>query len=143
MDQLTAHAAEAGLELLRGRGESLELGPFGEPDIWPRPEHSALLTVGVDNAGTPVEVVDRRRLSRISGWLADFLGSSGSGKPGRAKGGKAASALARQALPPELDLIRRLVDVPGVSGAEGDIRQAIQRLLPDWTRRRSSTKTPG
>ena len=143
VDRLTAHAAEAGLELLHVRGESLELGPFGEPDIWPRPKYSALLTVGVENAGTPVEVVDRRRLSRISRWLADFLGSSGRGKPGRAKGEKVASAPARQALPPELDLIRRLVEVPGVSGAEGDIRQTIQRLLPDWIRRRSSVDEAG
>ena len=38
VDRLTAHAGKAGIELLRVRGESLELGPFGEQNIWPRPE---------------------------------------------------------------------------------------------------------
>ena len=142
VDRLIAHAGEAGLELLHSRGDSLELGPFGEGDIWPRPEQSALLTVGVENAGTPVEVVDRVRLSRMSRWLADFLGSTAikSVESGRRK---ADSAVAPRALAPELALIRTLVEIPGVSGAEADIRQTIRGLLPEWARRKSSVDDAG
>ena len=138
VDRLTVHAEAAGIELVRARGESLELGPFGEQDIWPRPEHSALMTVGVENAGTPVEVVDRGRLKQLSRWLADFLGSNARGKGREATDREAASAQTAESLPPELDLIRSLVEVPGVSGAERDVRETLRGLLPAWARERSS-----
>ena len=141
VDRLTALAVEAGIELLQVRGESLELGPFGEKNIWPRPEHSALLTVGVENAGTPVEIVDRGRLQRMSRWLADFLGSTVSRNYPETSRREAAPA--PEALAPELELIRALVEVPGVSGAEAEVRQAIRRLLPDWARKQSSIDEAG
>ena len=142
VDRLITNAGEAGFELLHSRAGSPSLGPFGEGDIWPRPEHSALLSVGVENAGTPVEVVDRGRLSRMSRWLADFLGSKGT-KAGKRREQQATSAAAPGTLPPELDLIQTLVETPGVSGAETDVRQTIRDLLPDWVRRRSSADEAG
>ncbi len=142
VDRLIAHAGERGLELLHSRGDSLELGPFGAGDIWPRPEYSALLTVGVENAGTPVEVVDRGRLSRMSRWLAGFLGSTAM-KSVESRGRKADAAVAPRALPPELGLIGALVETPAVSGAEAGIRQTIRGLLPEWARRESSVDDAG
>ena len=161
-DALLKAARSLDVSLERSTGEGLEWGPFGTQDPWPKPEQSVVLTVGVENSGTPVEVVDTRRLDQIAGLLANFCGVK--------HGVLRQSALPQSALPqasaavvdgtkdilgkdhspqpgssisPLVNLIRLLTHTVGVSGFEDPVRDRIREGLPGWARERSTVDENG
>ena len=147
-EALIAAAQSLDIRLERSTAERLEWGPFGAQDPWPKPQHSAVLTVGVENSGTPVEVVDTRRLDQIATLLARFsgvksgelLGSTGSAATPQDSANdiprKENSPQASLSLSPFVSSIRLLTQSAGVSGFEGPVRDRIRAQLPLWARKR-------
>ena len=161
-DAVLEAARSLDLSLERSTGERLEWGPFGAEDPWPRPEQSAVLTVGVENPGTPVEVVDTKHLDRIAALLAKFCGvklgelrqsalpdsaspdSSGAALDGTKDIlGKDHSPQPGSSISPLASLIRLLTHTAGVSGFEGPVRNRIRERLPGWARERSTVDENG
>ena len=154
-DALLEAARSLEVSLERSAGEGLEWGPFGENEPWPRPQRSAVLTIGVENPGTPVEVVDTRRLDQIARLLARFCGLEQGALPRHAISAPAAvdgtknapekdsSSQPGQPVPPFVDLIRVLTHTAAVSGMEGPLRGLIQARLPLWARKRSTVDEKG
>ena len=149
-DELLAAAQSLDIRLERSTAERLEWGPFGAEDPWPKPEHSAVLTVGVENPGTPVEVVDTRRLDQVATLLASFCGMKSGEVLGSTKSaatpkdsakdtpGRGHSPQQSSSLSPFASLIRLLTQTVGVSGFEGPVRDRIRGQLPLWARKRST-----
>jgi len=149
-DEMLEAAQSLDLRLERSTAERLEWGPFGAEDPWPKPEHSAVLTVGVENPGTPVEVVDTRRLDQVATLLARFCGMKSGEVLGSTKSaatpkdsateipGKGYSPQQSSSLSPFASLIRLLTQTVGVSGFEGPVRDRIRGQLPLWARKRST-----
>ena len=154
-DALLEATRSLDFSLDRSAVERLEWGPFGAKDPWPKPQQSAVVTVGVENPGTPVEVVDTRRLDQIARLLAHFSGvdlkalpqivksspaaaDSGNDNPRR----KESSQLSRS-LSPFVNSIRQLAHTVGVSGHEGPVRNRIRAQLPSWARQRSMADETG
>lgn len=50
---------------------------------------------------------------------------------------------AARALPDEVEILKELLLVPGVSGHEEDVRKAIERMLPAWARERAEVDAIG
>jgi hypothetical protein len=72
--EILGRAEALGIEARRADGGSLPLGPFGPQKIWRDSQQTAVISPGVQYAGTPAEVVDRAELERIARLLAEFLG---------------------------------------------------------------------
>ncbi len=154
-DALLGAARSLDFRLERSTAERLEWGPFGAEDPWPKPEQSVVLTVGVENPGTPVEVVDTRRLDQIAGLLARFCGVKSDELPGLMKSaaagmdrakhvpGKDQSAQPSSSISPFASLIRLLAHTVGVSGFEEPVRNRIRAQLPLWARKRSTVDGKG
>jgi len=142
-----ARAREFGIE--RGSGERLSFGPFGTDQVWEHPDQSAIITFGVENSGTPVEVVRPRRLAEVAALLAglcgielaslDELAAALAAPPAKRPAEPAAPA----GMTPFVSLVRELTAIPGVSEGEAPVRQAISRLLPEWARERASEDEKG
>ena len=75
-DSLVERARALGLTLRGNRSQPLSFGPFGSENVWPNPERSVLLTLGVENAGTPVELLQTDTLAALTRLLADLCGVS-------------------------------------------------------------------
>ena len=73
-DELLAWAEESNLAVERGGDPRLSFGPFNTQDFWPDKAKSAVLTLGPDNSGTPVEIVDRGELEAAAKLLAHVAG---------------------------------------------------------------------
>ena len=156
-DALLEAARSLDVSLERSTGERLEWGPFGTQDPWPKPEQSVVLTVGVENSGTPVEVVDTRRLDQIAGLLANFCGvkhgvlrQSALPQASAAVVDGTKDILGKDHLPqpgssnsPLVNLIRLLTHTVGVSGFEDPVRDRIREALPAWARERSTVDGKG
>ncbi len=124
-DELLAVARKQKLELERETSERVPVPAFAREEIWKDPKRVATLTLGVENAGTPVEVVSVETLGRIGDLLGEFAGVPASPAEG---GGTAGDPYYRTSL-------EQLVAVQGVSGREGAVREKVRQLLPEWARR--------
>ena len=151
-DELEALSKQGGYEFGRSSAEKLSFGPFAADDVWPDSDQSAVLTLGVENAGTPVETIDLDRLSQVAGLLAALCGLPRQEDAFRHVGQDASPEAPVEQAPapsgpaadaPLLELLERLVVLPGVSGAEQPVRSYIERQLPAWARKRSRVDEKG
>ena len=151
-DELQKLADKRGFGFARASADGLSFGPFAANDVWKEPQQSAVLTLGVENAGTPVEVVDRKRLSQTAALLGALCGlPSGNqeqaGQQPRDRRRHAAAEKPRQESglkkDPLTELLAQLVTLPGVSGSEGPVRTFIQEQLPQWAKKRSRVDDKG
>jgi len=150
-DELSEAGDGLGIGIRSGSGSRLSFGPFGAKDVWPDPAQSVVLTLGVEHAGTPVEVVRAGRLEQIARLLAAFhrvemTGGrrSGDAEEARTYGNGPAPAVEAVRTPRSLeDLIRELTALAGVSGDEGRIRERIRRLLPAAAQKRAKVDGRG
>ena len=127
-DELLAWAGSNDVGVGRGGDPQLSFGPFNRVDFLPDKQQSAVLTLGPENPGTPVEVL---RLDELRSALAVVAHLAGVTAP----------ALGEIAAPedrptplgnPIQQRLRALLAVMGVSGDEGDVREEVVRQLPDW-----------
>jgi len=136
-DQIAVLAARRRLELDREPPERLQVPAFAREDPWKHPERAAILGLGVENAGTPVEVVSAPELEKIRGLLAEFVGLAPPTGPLWTPPAASSQAAA------STSTLETLTGIYGVSGREGNVRRAIQDLLPEWARRASRTDAKG
>ncbi len=80
-DALAALAAKRKLDLDRDTSDRLVVPAFAKEEIFQHPERVATLTVGVEHAGTPVEVISLATLDKITSLLAEFAGIPGPAPP--------------------------------------------------------------
>ena len=151
-DLLVERARALGLTLRRNRSQPLSFGPFGSEKVWPNPERSALLTLGVENAGTPVELLQTDTLAALTRLLAELCGVS---PPPPAESLRQSFSPARPGVPAErlaedqplsepfALLLKELTETPGVSGSEQTVRSRVQARLPAWARARSVVDKKG
>ena len=149
-DSLVERARTLGLTLRLNRSQPLSFGPFGSEKVWPNPERSALVTLGVENAGTPVELLRTDTLAALTRLLADLCGVSPT--PAAEALGKSFSPAGVLTEPSAEDkphsspfalLLKELAETPGVSGFEQMVRSRIQVLLPAWARAHSAVDEKG
>ena len=151
-DSLVERARALGLTLRLNRSQPLSFGPFGSENVWPNPERSALLTLGVENAGTPVELLQTDTLAALTRLLADLCGVS---PPPAAESLRKSFSPARLCVvaeplaedkplsSPFAALLKELTETPGVSGSEQMVRSRVQVHLPAWARARSVVDQKG
>ena len=151
-DLLVERARAIGLTLRRNQSQPLSFGPFGSEKVWPNPERSALLTLGVENAGTPVELLQTDTLAALTRLLAELCGVS---PPPAAESLRQSFSPARLGVVAEplaedqpfssafALLLKELTETPGVSGSEQMVRSRIQAHLPTWARARSVVDKKG
>jgi putative aminopeptidase FrvX len=137
-EKLLSMARENSWNFERGSSVSLDVGPFGPAKIFNDASQAAVITMGAQNAGTPVEVVDLESLDLIGRLLARLVGadwrdSAGSLPASQDRPADPANP-ARSSLEP---LIEELVQTPGVSRSEAGVREKIRARLPSFARRRS------
>ena len=151
-DELEALGNKSGYEFGRSSAEKLSFGPFATGDVWPDSEQSAVCTLGVENAGTPVETIDLDRLSQVAGLLGALCGlprqedafrSVGRDPPTDPPVERTHAPSDPAADAPLLELLEQLVVLPGVSGSEGPVRSYIEKQLPGWARKRSRLDEKG
>ena len=141
-DELVAMARQRKIDVERDTAERLVVPAFATEELWKDPARVATLTLGVENAGTPVEVVSRGTLAKISDLLAEFVGIAGR----RAAPASPAPTDGQARMPvPTLPVgtLEALIEVYGVSGREGAVRQTIEKLLPEWARRAARVDKKG
>ena len=167
--QLHDLAAARGYDFARPRAPSLSFGPFEGDDIWKdkpsRAVLSAVLTVGVENAGTPVEVVNTRLLHQMVQLLADLCGvktglaaewmpaggthslsaeiKAGTKAGTRAGTKRTSSYPARHAGSSLRSIIAGLVAIAAVSGQESAVHDFIRERLPPRLRERAGVGAAG
>ena len=140
----------------RSTGERLEWGPFGAKDPWPKPQQGAVLTVGVENPGTPVEVVDTRRLDQIARLLAHFSGADPKALPQFVKSSPAAADSGndnprRKRIIPAQPVPFTLRELDPSAhpyrrrqrATKDPVRNRIRAQLPSWARERSTVDETG
>jgi putative aminopeptidase FrvX len=127
-DELLAVAERRKLEMERETADRVTVPAFAKDEIWKDSKRVAIVSLGVDNAGTPVEVVSVAALGKIAGLLAQFTGIA-EGPTGFAAGSGDTPAVTR------LSTLEQLIGVYGVSGREGEVRRTIQALLPEWAKK--------
>ena len=151
-DELQSLAEKNGYDVGRSSSEKLSYGPFTTDDVWPEPEQSAVVTLGVENSGTPVEIIDLDHLSEVAALLAalcELPGGKGSFSEVTADGRESPrtepkpEANTREASRPMTELLEQLVVLPAVSGAEGPVRSYIQEQLPGWALKRTRVDQKG
>jgi len=134
-DALLALASKRKFDLERETASRLVLPAYMQEEIWKHPARVAILSLGVENAGTPVEVVSRSALEKYAELLAALVGSSARPSAGPL------SSRASEAVSPST--LQALVEVYGVSGREDPVRRAIERLLPEWAQRKTRVDPAG
>jgi putative aminopeptidase FrvX len=132
-DELLAVARRRKVDLDRETSERVAVPAFARAEIWKDPKAVATLTLGVENEGTPVEVVSRESLHRLADLLADFAGIAGTRSAEKAAEGVAGNR----------NTLEELILTYGVSGHERAVREKIQALLPQWARRVARTDQKG
>ncbi len=151
-DSLVEEARALGLTLKRSRSQPLSFGPFGSEKVWPNPDQSAAVTLGVENAGTPVELLQVDTLGALTRLLADLCGVSPSPaaealrksfSPVRPGVAAEPSDQGKPPFSPFAALLQELTETPGVSGTEQIVRSRIQARLPAWARAHSAVDEKG
>lgn len=124
-DELMALATKRKLDIERETAERFVLPAFADEEIWKHPGRAAALKLGVENSGTPVEVISRANLTNLTELLAQFAGIAG--------GPSALRWSVPKDAPPE-SAVEALTETYGVAGHEAPVRSAILELLPAWAR---------
>ena len=137
-EELLAVGERRKFELERETADRVTVPAFAKDEIWKDPKRVATLSLAVDNAGTPVEVVSVAALGKVTGLLADFAGiverPTAFGSGGEGGGGTGVS---------RLSTLEQLIGVYGVSGRESEVRRRIQGLLPEWAKASSRVDQKG
>lgn len=141
--ELTDRAKDLDIELERRTTAQLSFGPFESGAPWPAP--AAVLTLGPLNESTPAEVLTWTGLAEAARLLADLVGHPDADwrqqlKQERPSERAVAPAAKSDAL---FDLLAELTALPGVSGAEEPVRQAIRQRLPKWAQPRAEVDHAG
>ena len=147
--ELLELARSLGLNLETTSLEKLSFGPFPPAETWTDPEQAARITLGVAEAGTPVEMVAYTRLADVARLLAAAAGLD----PAADWRGRLETDPRVVLSPPdseadlsklsELETLEALQAEAGVSGQEQAVRDRIRSLLPPWTRRRIEEDAEG
>jgi len=143
LQALLDRAKELGVELNRRTSAKLSFGPFESGDPWPAP--AVVLTLGPQNEGTPAEVLTWPGLAEAASLLADLAGATETEWAPRLRQVRRDKPATNTVSNPDplFDLLAELTQLPGVSGAEGPVRQAIRRRLPPWAVERARTDEAG
>jgi putative aminopeptidase FrvX len=113
-----------------GGAPRVSFGPFPPEEAWKNAAQSAILTLGPRNSGSPAESIaweDLDKAGRLLGWLAGLPEGVGFSLP-RSPSPEPPSAPKPDE--PLLALLDALVRLPGVSGGESAVRDAVQTLVP-------------
>lgn len=136
-DDLLRIATDAGLDFQDASSYSASFGPFHPKEPWPDSEQSAIITIGAEHAGTPIETLKQDEIENATRVLAAFVGvelednqDQSSHAPAKPKD----ISVTDDSL---TSLIRELVQLPGVSGAESPVRDWIRSNLPGWAKQQS------
>ena len=137
-EKILSLARENGWNFERGSSVSLNAGPFGPAKIFNDADHAAVITLGAESAGTPVESVDLDSLDHVGRLLAKLIGTGwpDSAAPGVGVQHRPSKSMGaeRSALEP---LIEELLETQGVSRSEAGVRDKIRARLPSSIRPRS------
>ena len=132
-----------GVRVDSGGSSKISFGPFAPEDAWQDAGVSAVLTLGPRNSGSPAESFSWDALDeagRLLAWLAG-LPADVELRLDRKESGRSAR---RPAFRDELlSLLDGLIRVPGVSGAEAAVRDAVRARLPKIHARGSSVDDKG
>jgi len=138
-------SSPAGANFDKGGVARFSFGPFGPRSPWPDAQHSVAVTLGVENAGTPIEVISWSNLGQVAALLSHVVGDAARSdwasflaRPisGPADAGSYQSH-------PDLRRLDALVRAHGVSGSEEPAKQVIRELLPKWASSRLITDEKG
>jgi len=137
-EKLLSLARENGWPFERGSSVSLELGPFGPAKIFGDGVDAAVITLGAEHAGTPVETVDLEALNHTARLLAQTAGAIWRDSPPspvvRQEGDADPAGPAGFPLD---SLIKDLLETQGVSRSETAVREKIRARLPSFARQRT------
>ncbi len=142
-DDLLRIATDAGLDFQDAGSYNASFGPFQSKEPWPDTDQAAIITIGVEHAGTPIETVQRSEIENATRLLAAFAGVALRGNqdpPSRPPASPSAKPATSDSLP---SLIQQLVLLSGVSGAESSVRDWIQQNLPGWAKQQSRVDDHG
>jgi putative aminopeptidase FrvX len=96
------------------------------------PERLAHLSVATAWPVTPAEFLDRGDLAHLANLLSKWIGAPGEPRPSVAEMRPTPPIERPRTAPPVNDILKKLVEAYGVSGAEERVRQVVQDLLPPW-----------
>lgn len=142
-DELLRLATDAGLDFQDAGSYNVSFGPFHPKEPWSDSDQAAIITIGVEHAGTPIEAIKRTEIENTTRLLATFAGVTlrdNQDQPNGPPAKPTAALVAADSLP---SLIQQLVQLPGVSGAESSVRDRIQSNLPGWAKQRSRVDDHG
>jgi len=126
----------------RGTAGRFRFGPFEAEKT--DAGNVALMTLGVENPGSPVEIIKYSHLASGAALLANLVGLD---EHEDWRSGLTAHRSQPDSTTSEGDglerLIRELAAIVGVSGDESAVRDAITARLPDWARQRAETDETG
>jgi putative aminopeptidase FrvX len=121
---------EHGLHINSGGAPKISFGPFAPEDAWKNAGSSAILTLGPRNSGSPAESFSWKTLDeagRLLAWLAGLPDGAAFTLSREIDPPRTAPAIHHEPLPALLD---DLIRIPGVSGAEAAVRDAVRERLP-------------
>ena len=142
-DELWRLASDHDLDFQQASSFSKTFGPFRMEEPWPDAEQAAVLSVGVEHAGTPIETIHLSEVEKTARLLAASVGITWGEKEyepirrGKAQVNRPAGVDSLSSL------IRQLAGLPGVSGAESAVRDWIRKSLPDWAKHQTRTDEHG
>lgn len=128
-DEIRNWGQDNGVRVDSGGSPKISFGPFAPDDAWKSAGSSAVLTLGPRNAGSPAESLAWERLDeagRLLAWLAGLPPDLGF-RLDRAANRPAEARAAKDE--PLVSLLGELIGVPGVSGAEQAVRDAVEARL--------------
>lgn len=148
-DELRELSGRLGLGFQNASSSSISFDPFRTKAPWRDANNAAVVSVGVERAGTPVETVALSEMAAVARLLATFCGIEWQAPQSASTPDSSADMPLPDAAPPGaagdslLSLIESLVGLPGVSGAEKPVRDWIQKQVPDVAAARARTDEAG
>ena len=148
-DELAELGERQEVPLDRGPRQTFSFGPFARGVPWDSDRPVAVIRPAVRNPNTPAEAVRPGEIEQLSLMLGTLIGLSpptsklSATTPGTRESTTNRSSDIGRTSPLERT-VRQLVEVPGVSGHEGAVRDLLTELLPpsepDWYVTRSDEK---
>ena len=148
-DELRELSGRLGLDFQHASSSSISFDPFRKKAPWPDAKNAAVVSVGVERAGTPVETVAVAEMEAVVRLLATFCGIEWQAAQSGSTSDAAAGAPTPNTPMPDaagdslLSLIEKLAGLPGVSGAEQPVRDWIQTQVPAAVAARARTDEAG